>query len=150
MWVWEPIASTALLTNTSLIIKNKSVILIIFSWLSLIIIQLPATETIPKGKSPICRHNRVVVSSIKQKQHFVYVPSQWKTTLHCNVVSHWLGAYTKWSLQHMYSAHTNTPRKANIVNKILYLTLWGLNKNGLNFFLIFSNTFPLNITLYFD
>ena len=25
-------------------------------------------------------------------------PSQWETTLHCNVVSHWLGAYTKWSL----------------------------------------------------
>ena len=30
--------------------------------------------------------------------HFVYAPSQWETTLHCNVVSHWLGAYTKWSL----------------------------------------------------
>ena len=25
-------------------------------------------------------------------------PSQWETTLHCNVVSHWLGTYTKWSL----------------------------------------------------
>ena len=25
-------------------------------------------------------------------------PSQWKTTLHCNGVSHWLGPYTKWSL----------------------------------------------------
>ena len=23
----------------------------------------------------------------------IYVPSQWETTLHCNVVSHWLGAY---------------------------------------------------------
>ena len=28
---------------------------------------------------------------------FVYAPSQWETTLYCNVVSHWLGAYTKWS-----------------------------------------------------
>ena len=28
----------------------------------------------------------------------VHAPSQWETTLHCNVVSHWLGAYTKWSL----------------------------------------------------
>ena len=28
--------------------------------------------------------------------HFVYAPSQWETTLHCNVVSHWLDAYTKW------------------------------------------------------
>ena len=32
------------------------------------------------------------------RNHFVYVPSQWETTLHCNVVSHWLGAYTKWSM----------------------------------------------------
>ena len=26
---------------------------------------------------------------------FVYVPSQWEMTLHCNIVSHCLGAYTK-------------------------------------------------------
>ena len=26
---------------------------------------------------------------------FVYAPSQWETTLQCNVVSHWQGAYTK-------------------------------------------------------
>ena len=26
-------------------------------------------------------------------------PSQWETTLHCNVVSHWRGAFTKWTLQ---------------------------------------------------
>ena len=30
------------------------------------------------------------------RDHFVYAPSQWKTTLQCNI-SHWLGAYTKWS-----------------------------------------------------
>ena len=28
----------------------------------------------------------------------MHAPSQWETTLHCNVVSHWLGAHTKWSL----------------------------------------------------
>ena len=32
------------------------------------------------------------------RDHFVYEPSQWETTLQCNVVSHWLGAYTKWCL----------------------------------------------------
>ena len=26
--------------------------------------------------------------------HFVYAPTQWETTLQCNVVSHWLGAFT--------------------------------------------------------
>ena len=30
--------------------------------------------------------------------HFVYAPSQWETTLQCNVVSRWLGVHTKWSL----------------------------------------------------
>ena len=30
--------------------------------------------------------------------HVVYAPSQWETTLHCNVVSYWLDAYTQWSL----------------------------------------------------
>ena len=25
-------------------------------------------------------------------------PSQWETSLHCNAVSHWLGAYLHWSL----------------------------------------------------
>ena len=32
------------------------------------------------------------------RDHVEHVPSQWETTLHCNVVSHWLGAYTKRSL----------------------------------------------------
>ena len=30
--------------------------------------------------------------------HFVYAPSQWEATLQCNVISHWLGAYTDQSL----------------------------------------------------
>ena len=43
------------------------------------------------------------------RDHFVYAPSQWKTTAHCNVVSHWLGAYAKWSLHTRSSTnHVNT------------------------------------------
>ena len=33
------------------------------------------------------------------RDHFVNGPSQWEMMLHCNVISHWLGANTKWSLQ---------------------------------------------------
>ena len=34
-----------------------------------------------------------------QRSLNVYAPSQWETTLRCcNIVSHWLGAHTKWSL----------------------------------------------------
>ena len=32
------------------------------------------------------------------RDHFVYAPSQWETMLQCNVVSYWLGTYTKQSL----------------------------------------------------
>ena len=34
--------------------------------------------------------------------HFVHAPSQWETMLHCNIVSQWLGVYTKWSVQEMF------------------------------------------------
>ena len=29
------------------------------------------------------------------RDHFVYAPSQWERMLQCNVISHWLGAYTE-------------------------------------------------------
>ena len=35
----------------------------------------------------------------RKLDHFVNAPSQWETTLHRNFVSHWLGTFTKWSLQ---------------------------------------------------
>ena len=37
-------------------------------------------------------------AALVYRDHFVYAPSQWQTILHCNVVCHWLGAYTKRSL----------------------------------------------------
>ena len=36
------------------------------------------------------------------RDDFVHAPSQWETTLQCNVVSHWLVAYTKSSLPICY------------------------------------------------
>ena len=32
------------------------------------------------------------------REHSVNVPSQWEMMLHCNIISYWLGTYTKWSL----------------------------------------------------
>ena len=40
----------------------------------------------------------LVKQGAREAAAVVYAPSQWGTTLQCNVVSHWLGAYTKWSL----------------------------------------------------
>ena len=42
-----------------------------------------------------------------RRDQFVNAPSQWEMTLHCNIISYWLGTYTKWSLsqhtlQHQY------------------------------------------------
>ena len=38
------------------------------------------------------------VKFLSIRDHFVYAANQWEATLQCNVVSHWLGTYTKWSL----------------------------------------------------
>ena len=38
------------------------------------------------------------VTAVLQGSFCVCVPGQREMMLHCNVISHWLGAYTKWSL----------------------------------------------------
>ena len=70
-------------------------------------------------------HNKEI---IKTSQHrlceglfrdpFVNAPSQWKTMLQCNVVSHWLGTLTKWFLQiHLTGSH----RIMNNAYKIIFM-----------------------------
>ena len=44
-----------------------------------------------------------VVLNYISREHFLYVPSQWDTTLQCNVVSHWVAAFTERSLYQEYS-----------------------------------------------
>ena len=44
-----------------------------------------------------------VENSWVSRDDFVHAPGQWETTLHCTVVSHWLGAHTKWSLGQSWS-----------------------------------------------
>ena len=39
---------------------------------------------------------------VEVRDHFVNVPSQWETTLQCNVVSHWRSTFTKWSLRRFW------------------------------------------------
>ena len=47
-------------------------------------------------------HNVTIFLQIAHKthctDHYVYASSQWEMALHCNAVSHWLSAYTEWSL----------------------------------------------------
>ena len=55
---------------------------------------------------------RVLVGTLSWcRDHQGYAPSQWKMTLQCNVIPHWLGAFTKWSLmmhQTWNSKHSST------------------------------------------
>ena len=56
--------------------------------------------------------NAVIDTMWFHRDHFVYAPSQWKTTLHCYLVSHWLDAYTKLSLI-LYTVSYNPTRDFN-------------------------------------
>ena len=61
--------------------------------------------------------------------HFVHAPSQWETTLHRNVVSHWLGACTKLSLQQVGVRHQSLWQYVNNVIteslvSLAYIYVW--------------------------
>ena len=47
------------------------------------------------------KHFLTCISDSLLRDPPVYVPSQWEMALQCNAISHWLGAYTEWSL-HMF------------------------------------------------
>ena len=57
------------------------------------------------------------------RDYVVYAPSQWQTTLHCNVISHWPGACTEESL---YSTHLiQSSTFVSITGRIdCYLNQW--------------------------
>ena len=51
-----------------------------------------------RSSNQLVRSHYNTVRCLYTRDHFVYAPRQWETTLQCNVVSHWLGACTEWSL----------------------------------------------------
>ena len=53
-------------------------------------------------KNALCSCDYDVLNLTLHREHFVYAPSQWQT-LHCNIISHWLGTCTKWSLTSEWS-----------------------------------------------
>ena len=56
---------------------------------------------------------------------FCHAASQWETALHCNDVSHWLGAYTEWSLimRPLISKNGGIHFVANMTLSQIYLIL---------------------------
>ena len=70
------------------------------------------------------------------RDHIVYEPSQWATTLQCNVVAHWLGAHTKWSLSnfiasmlHQYISRTSNPPRQIKHKTCIYIYIY-MNMSG--------------------
>ena len=54
------------------------------------------------------------------RDHFVYAPSQWDMTLQCNVISHWVDAFTKWSLLMSIKVYTYTTGASVIIEPHQY------------------------------
>ena len=55
------------------------------------------------------------------RDRFVYATSQWEMTLQCNVISHWMGTHTKWSLHFLYS-HANWSTHQSPVD--IFISQW--------------------------
>ena len=80
------------------------------------------------------RHFIISVFGASCWDHFLYAPSQWETTLQCNVVSHWLDSHTKWSLgrvtlshfsnHHIYTSLVASLRHANIYFQGAKQVIW--------------------------
>ena len=56
-----------------------------------------------------------------------YAPSHWDMMLHCNIISHWLGAYTNWSLSlsviGAWSSYIDRPSQFQVIPGITLLTM---------------------------
>ena len=68
--------------------------------------------------------HRLLAWPVPHREHFGYEPSQWET-LKWNVVSHWLGVCTIWSLPHAMYDHEFI-RMANwVLNRMIrYMGTW--------------------------
>ena len=44
-------------------------------------------------------HFSLLDKNADNNDHSLHAPSQWKMALQCNAISHWLDAYTEWSLR---------------------------------------------------
>ena len=71
--------------------------------------HLSGTKTLPELSIAQCqldpqeqisasRCSRITFWEIASRDQSMYAPSQWEMSLHCNDISHWLGAYLDWSL----------------------------------------------------
>ena len=74
--------------------------------------------------------NQNLPYSYKSRDHFVNASSQWETTLQCNVVLHWLCAYTKrsqrrlaWSIDADMSSCSTRPRNIHTNHAFSWL-MW--------------------------
>ena len=68
----------------------------------------------------------------------MYAPNQWETTLQCNVVSHWLGTFTKWSLLLLAPCYMVLSWRVMGIDKGFVVTWW-LSNGHLDIIVWFNN-----------
>ena len=62
------------------------------------VMDLGAAQRLQGGRAQLAHWPQSDGIRDSSRDRFVYAPSQWETTLQCNVVSNWLSTYPKWSL----------------------------------------------------
>ena len=67
------------------------------------------------------------------RDHFVDTPSQWEMTLQCNVLSYWLGAYTKWSMNEQHELQPNGHQWTRPSAAVQNFNTLKLRQNGRHF-----------------
>ena len=73
---------------------------------------------------PTVRHSNI--TQYMYRIHSLHEPSQWQTTLHCNVVSGWLGWYTKWLYTALHWWTENSQKDFELTkDTLILLTHWG-------------------------
>ena len=79
------------------------------------------------------------------RDYFVYAPNQWETTLQCNVVSHWLAAYTKQSLEWTQTVIYKVPFEVMATSLWCYGSLQRSPSTTQSFYFLQITAKPFNI-----
>ena len=97
-------------------------VLTVFVWLSPPMLFRNVTRALEQ--SYICLPPKSL-KLLWNRGHSGYGLSQWETTLHCNVVSHWLSQYPEWSLRRLYGKSVSIARSISrsFFSKVLLLLM---------------------------
>ena len=74
-------------------------------WIYIVVLLFKSAFSDDKLWTKISKESLIYCTQTCHQDHSVYAPSQWEIMLHCYVIINSLGAYTKWSLCHLFIYH---------------------------------------------